>query len=530
MFSALEAISFNANPKLGKDLENFFQKIIDYRDKYYPSPAATDTVKRQLIINDVCKKFISSVQELTSIIAKDTGFQLTKIIVMGGLEYPVTGFFGIATYPRWINEWQFQDVHSRMTGTQGVDSKNYEKTAEELGKLAKGIDKPTGIANGKYRKEFKDLRIELYFDMNYAFLRDFFLPEQNALTAAELTAIILHELGHMTTFTEHFGDQFCTQLGGRDTIRDALLNAKTPRQLHDTIKKVDAIVERINKANPDGHLPIIAQIYGNARDFLLSKLSSTDLEDDENSYIQVFVWFVSTVILSCLWILIVAVSWYTSPIIFLSHELSKIDYAADRGGKKISDTTTSSSNMFKIERWADEFATRQGYGAELATGLNKLVSDFEKYINLTQGNCNSNVVRNSSLFTVYCTAFSYVLNILSPTSNLDPVIYEDIYNRIKRIRENILGVFKNTDMSADLRNFYLRQLDTLEEQMENNKKFRHTEVGKALRNVANNLLNPARWATMLADGNMHKDFELLANQVDAMSNNELYSIAARLKR
>ena len=51
---------------------------------------------------------------------------------------------------------------------------------------------------------------------------------------------------------------------------------------------------------------------------------------------------------------------------------------------------------------------------------------------------------------------------------------------------------------------------------------------EVLGNIIDNTIDPLTWIEMLKDGKMNRDFAILQNKLDDISNNKLYSLSYKL--
>ena len=142
-------------------------------------------------------------------------------------------------------------------------------------------------------------------------------------------------------------------------------------------------------------------------------------------------------------------------------------------------------------------------------------------------------LRHSTWFLSLCEIASKFLSlpsVLCAPPLLDG-IYEDSVRRIERIREDTYAFFRNnTDVPPTVINAYINKIDKLNEQI---KKAEDAQFwSKGARETLSKIwfnLTPTGIYSLLKDGNLQKDLDMLNNQVDAMRNNSLYYWSDKFK-
>ena len=212
-------------------------------------------------------------------------------------------------------------------------------------------------------------------------------------------------------------------------------------------------------------------------------------------------------------------------------ELMKYSYVDEHGdGGKAADRRNNKNSLFLLERWADEFVARQGYGNYLSSGLVK----FHKAVNyIVNASPEFNLIhhdRSINKLSIYSAAVNIYLSIcdsISLMNYLEPVIYENNYNRLKRILENSKGIFKEEKLPDNCVYEWIAKCKETEAQMQKAKRFTDTEFGKAAINTLHNLfiLEPVNLWQLIKDGKLDRDCAILEDRLDDMRNNSLFMMS-----
>jgi hypothetical protein len=212
-------------------------------------------------------------------------------------------------------------------------------------------------------------------------------------------------------------------------------------------------------------------------------------------------------------------------------ELMKYSYVDEHGdGGKAADRRNNKNSLFLLERWADEFVSRQGYGDHLASGLVK----FHKAMNyIVNASPEFNLIHNDrsinklSIYSAIVNMYLSICDSISLMNYLDPVIYENNYNRLKRILENSKGIFKEEKLPDNCVYEWIAKCKETEVQMQKAKRITDSEFGKAAINILHNLfiLEPVNLWQLIKDGKLDRDCTILEDRLDDMRNNALFMMS-----
>ena len=540
-----EVINFQSNSALGNALTKVFQDVIDYRDNLeYPRTMLDGSERRDYRIEKVFE-YVETymIPDFHAAVKKHAGFTV-ELYVTGGIRDQLTFAFAVDTSLGDV--LSSREMQNRETGIASdfgsvlVD----EKKVAKLASLSDAVDLTTGMLRDTTKTAFKkDIPVRMYFDANAAFLFSDFVPSAGKgielFTAEEIAAIMCHEIGHIITIIEHmrtmyyYRDRTESAKVAFSKLKDKELIKAAATFATENAKELDKLAK-----TEFGNTPYF-KTFKAAADTVTSKLISLDSGEESTTIIisdmmMFLIRLAVTIISASIYLIFLGT---ISAINGLAATIAKITNARQNQGHryttgdKLSDTTATGMNYIYIERWADEFVSRQGLGAELASALNKL-NDFLPLAGFGMG-IASESLRSSSVFANLCIFLNFVINeplnfILNGVFSQS--IYEEQYERVKRIRENTYAIFKNSDLDATTVDRYLRNIRLLDEQVEKAKASRNGAIIRFIGSAIKLWINPVAIADIVVDGNLERDYYKLQNQLDAMFNNPLFYHATRLER
>ena len=570
IFPAEESIAFQTKSKFCDKLTETFRKGYEIKAKEY------NPVIRNVKVT--CMKISDYVEPLIKKIFKDElGLLVEKIYF--NYEVP-NGFIAINFYN--FDEYAVyytQEISRGVKANSAKWSKNMLERIEEVRKIASKLDTNTGKLN--YSKGWP---IELYIDLvAFYFLEEFRnvnkkisgIDDNYNMLPEEMTAIITHEAGHAIMFLEKAIQTYALQLEVDDAIKKFVSSNPTISQMKQFGEKyiLEPINEIIDKISSN---KVAAQAIGTAKtcienvcaliDFIeckkentayktkytntamYAKLSNFDnnenMQDSIPEYLLVLfmkLCICAIVTTQAIWsfnmrlaniplllrvrntpILIYNLVCLWTYVIAHIDESEKVTATMDY---KTSDLMLTRHNTYQIERLADEFVIRQGYGKYLGTGLHKMISGL-MYGNFTQ----NKLVRNSKL--IYMISIITYLSIDISRRGLPHATYEKDHFRIKRMIQDTIAAFKDSNLPNEFKNAKLEDIKTLEKLLKENYGTTvydsETFTNKVL-NILVYLINPETIVRMLITGNLHHDYEKHFNKLEDLVNNMLYVRSHELK-
>ena len=556
MFSGMEAINFQTSSQLGKDLTAVFQEVIDFRNdliRKNDGPKTYNANRKYRIIKvcDFCRKnmvpkFIAAVEKNLGLEVKSV--QTVSIVEQINLPQDIVIIGPDFVYGVEVNVSEFGNDYVnqqfRMTGTNFRDNiynGEFEKDVEDLancidlksGKIIRDRTKPNNI---------KLYIARMYFDVLSAFcITDFADPDfVEPLTAEELAAIMMHECGHAMSVIEHAADtyvvssrlnNYCTTIlrDNNNSVKDLTKMNKVVRtKLIPNMKKAakgDAeLTKKVNEA--DKRLANIDTVLG-----YVSKESP-----GEGTFIGGLTTLAWNVLVVHFRIAYMSVQYIVVTLLnaIYGRELERYllhFYDSTVRNVKSNDRRDNYNQEFLMERWADEFVTRHGYGHHLAAALNK-ITRAQKY-------CKSSTramliyyrpLNDITIYSCLMAAYVSILWWLYPSSWLDPIKYENDYDRLKRMLQNTKGVFKEENLPDNCVYEWIAKCNELEIQIKKAKELQNTDFGKGVVNVLHNLImDPANLFQLVKDGKLDRDCAILEDRLDDMRNNSLFMMSHRFR-
>ena len=533
MIPGLEAINFQVSSSFAKKLTAVFQDVINYRDELDYSGVAKDASHQQKYRQEMVAAYWKKTgsENFKRVVREESGVIISKIHNHYG--YPM-GLFAVDLS---FNNWQVAvETIERETGL-GNDIYTADRAAvEEMKDMTNSLDTSTGKLKTPYFGKKRKISAEMYFDVTTAFLIQDYVPKTiEPFTAEELAAIMMHETGHVLTVVEHASDLYMT----KRRIDTWAKNLKTSQDLSGTLKELTTnLVPMLKKLakrsdiNKDsaGMLTRLCNTCAQALETLNGAYNSP-AQPAESGFFETILDTMGHFIAIALY-LVLAVVGNIIVLVFLIPwiiELTRYAYVdVTSSGTKAGDTPSNYNNTFLLERWADEFVSRHGYGPQIASGLNKFDEIF-KYLN-AMATVKNTRLQNSTLFACLATVAAWFMDKISIAAYLDPVGYENNYQRLYRVLQNTYTAFRDTEMSGETLDMWYFKIEELKKQVKKAKTISDTPLAKASYNVLKTLTNPVRWYELVKNGNMDRDMEILENNLDDISSNALHFLAASLKR
>lgn len=387
----------------------------------------------------------------------------------------------------------------------------------------------------------KDIGMNFFFDNYAAFLiRDTLNVNFEYFTAEEITAITMHEIGHMMSMVEHCGDMFF-----RVAMRSALIKSfvKTA-PISEKIKLMrDILKDPEAGSTMAAHSSMSAKLIGSLLKTAQNMADSFDQHKSDNrndSSIQ----FWSTIVNFFLNIVIISflvIGAFYAPFHILIYGLFAnlmMSFNRDfmqRGGEndpKYSDFMANKNTGFQWERWADEYVTRYGYGSHLASGLNKLMTAMSSASMIsTNAKGADNWIRNSWV----PLAINYIISgfwSIALGGNLDDGcgVYESQVDRLKRILQDTANVFKKLDLPPDATNAYLEEYEKCYAQLNDiNIGRRCGHLYALIHRCIMSFVDPVQLGNRILRGNIKAEYAQLANDIDDIKANPLFYNASKLQ-
>lgn len=515
---SLEAMTAVTRSKLGDELTALWQEVIDYRDNSLNGVSFTGRLSaiQSFFAKKIAKRFMD-------IVWKNTGLNIEAIFFKPNFE---------VSFCTWICIQKGDELTARGTG-QIVDTLNgqasdwisnlrgEEFTVDELISLAKSYDVEKGIIKPEHREQIKKIvRCAIGFDLSLGFLSVDYLPKNSGakyLTARELTAIMLHEIGHTLTLVEHAADLYA--------------RAATFRTLEAYFKKTATVEKSIELGKRVANL---AASNGYAKDAAALLQAVTQAEKDYQSSGQRMpaptrASFIGSTVGSAFYLLSVALSGTLDLLITDSTR----EFLRLRVGqkKKLADLPVSERMWTWQERKADEYAFTHGYGADQVTALEKITKfyemigksekDLEALLREeAKGKALGLYTKLRLLFWVQQSFHDYTFRSYPPTSE-----------RYREILNHSVKQLKIHGASAEYVSKYIKDIETILTSIDNisrsDKYFELTQKNYRLFMKYCSLRSFAAWFT---NGRAEQELEELMTDIRQLSDNLLGYFEAKFKQ
>ena len=547
----LEMIHYQVNSPLRRDLIALFQEHIDFaRQQKYDSQGklraknhAEFKAVHAAITNNWTKL---GVPKFKQIVEKNTGFTVKKITDSSKNTSKPTFLYAVDICLGDLDIYPGILQQQRMTGnTQEFFNTDKSKAKIAKVKLADIFNKETSHLDIRNSTDKQQATIsQIYFDVLASFMMDYFIgtdeaAQERQFTAAELTAIMIHEIGHAMTTAEHFGDQYA-KVDRLKRWEVTVRKIKTVDEAKEVISQISEALPALKKAasNAEYEDEVVSSRMKQVVGVIESATNALKKVDTEGAGVLTTIGKVFVLLATLLGFVVIASFAVTQFLVtYMQTIVRTCQYIAKYrmneplvGGEKTSDKATGANNKFLAERWADEFSTRHGCGPDLITGLNKL-SEISKVLGLNSvaDFCFANGAKSNSVIWAVAQAVATYKMVVFGFYYSDPVIYERQNARVNRVVENMYGFFKNANVDGATINEWLAKVKAAEKAANSSRQLFDLPVINSIWKIISCITNPADLYSCLVDGRMGKDIEMLENNIDKIANNQLFMIAADLK-
>jgi hypothetical protein len=520
-----EAINFQRNSKLSQGLIDIFNEVFNYIKEYDKNRTITNKNIEQRYI-DIVKYFKkTTIPQLKSHIKKETNITIKQIITIAPEN--AQGLFAI--------DLSLDDIESvitakdTLTGEKSYKNIKGTNSLDELLSVAEDFDPVNSkLSTGKISKE-REVFATIYFDVGSAFLIHELAPNVESLNSEEITAIMMHEIGHMMSFIENINNM--TYLG--QYVTSSVNNLSKSKDLvPQFIKNYKVLKVKIDELRKS---KTISNAVGNLLDKVLDVVYYFDKENKTRFLGNAIKLLIGSTIKILILVILFAVkrAAFIKLVVFMYAQIFTYhlasSYIVTKGLKQTSktgDDTFTSRNKYYFERIADEFVSRHGMGSYLATGLQKIIS-FMDTLQATSGVTTSPELSTNKLVKYYLISMTFVNNASALDTEISCSGYEVEINRISRLLENNMAAFKNRNLSNDVKDRYIKDTEQLMVALKASNK-----VDKTIGKVISDYLLMIRTGDILYEtlrtGRLSKDMEKLLNKMDRLMNNKLYYYSAKL--
>lgn len=503
-----EAIGYQKKSPFARELISLFQEIIDYREEHHGEPQKAESVLTlgNRMINE----------RLPPLILKHTGIRIVSI------TYSRRPTSNICISPILDNDLATVVAMNRSSGNPSnslfvrwrkAASKTYVPlTVAQYEQIRDSLDLTTGkIDRDKlFVKDSRPLPVnaKLRLDLFVMLLAKDRLHEKcDYLTAEQLTAIILHEIGHVIATVEVCAEQHarCEQLR---EITEAVLNQDDP----DTqIKMAKTLIQADTGKGNAG-----AAKSADALNELIRAEQVPSTLTSIRTVVNFLVGFVLLTIVSPFWV--------------LRKVIGDIDSFAWKGQQngKLSDVPPVMANAMHImEYWADGYAAQHGLGAELSEALNVMGTYAATgYL----GTAKTVSIWRTSKLAWYACHGMLVLHHVVYGKSWRECAHPDAIERLRGMRRVLINNLTVANVDDELKNLILDDLDRLEKVVGRIKPTRQL-IGtlRDLNDFFNRHLTVGAMLAVVTTGKLTTEYDRLHRNVMDLVSNNLFAAAERLE-
>ena len=482
---SIERIAFQTNSTFGKQIEALMQEVIDYAasSRQYMNGKAKEVTRSRISeLTDWANSTI--VTRLDRLILSELNLRTISVIDESAV------YMNAYMIPMWLDKngkesddmswdaWYRSDV---FTGTASYEKYTDGKYIDIYNETADLID----IRIGKLKSVPKYYRVDVHIPIGI-FISEELVDEYPSITAAEITAVILHELGHGMTILECIADFYYRA----DVAKNAITYTDTDKQ---DISKIVTVLERASNDNTTDSRLVAAFNY--------IKASS---DDKSKGYITAVLAIFLPYIIG--WLLITVLS-RTSALI-----------QAWAPSIKSSDTLVNKSNVAYMERIADEFVARFGYSAPLASGLAKAYM-------MTTGDC----IRGISILKMYYKITSMIGDFLNCPLYDSFLTYDQPSRRLEHMLLNNYVVFKDKNLDPKVQKYFIDETKKIQDTITKYKNRNSEKIKDLFWNTITRITSGASLVKTFVDANLQSDYDKLQWLTGGLIKNSLYYLAARLR-
>ena len=495
LYPSLEAIDFQRQSPLAKGLVDLFQDIINYRDHIQSS--IPDRVKETI---SYTKKILYP--KFSKIVKDTTGLNCKKIVMSEGICYGFACLMDVGDKYGW-NSNMFIDSYAG-TGMQEYYKwamKQYNircTTTKDIQNLVTSLRKDTGIFAIDQLYDGRKVAFTLYFDPYTAFLvqevgHNKCLP----LTAEEIAAIVIHEIGHLHSMLEHALDG-CMRMG-------TVITAYEYFNQHATVEEKAEMVKELGRVS---HTPDAID----KTDDLLS-----ERKDTVGAYVLDGFGILISAIVDAALLAMVPAAVLTQMFSYMDDGCTLI--ALNSSKNKLSDQAVSVHNFKLCERLADQFVVRHGLGRGLVSSLNKIEH------NAASGSGTMIFAKNSSLAWNVAKVSYFITKLLNGDMfHLED--HDEMPMRGQLIMQETIKVFKQ-NLPPDMLAYYIADYESSQQALD--QRTATVRIGEgivAFTKLLRYLVETP--AGLIFSGRFPREYEQLIYKTKQLVDNKLYYRAAKL--
>ena len=446
LFRSTEAMEASLGSPLGRELEALWQSVIDYRDTECKELGFK--AKCQMIQNFFAKNVA---RRFMDVVYKHTGLNIIEVVFKPHFQTCFCTWIGIGKGS--FNQKGTEQITGMLNGQWNhlvgdwVSGRPF--TVRELMTMAKSYDPVKGVIKPEMRKQIASwVKCAMGFDIALGFLALDYLPKNSGceyLTARELTAIMLHEIGHNLTLVEHAADLYAKQ-SMMKALEEAFAKTATPDRALEFAKEVSWYARSQGWTKEADSLQLAVERA--TKDFQTTGQNRNPVGERK---------FIFALIGSAFYLLINLIT--TASTAIFGNPTSDLNRKGQK--KKLGDTIISERMWTWQERKADEYAFAHGYGADQVRSLEKIGKIYARLGRSEEEVQKMNAVEKagsdlSLLVRLQLSAFANII-----ISDYGYRMYPPGSERYKEIMRHTIRELKNNGASAEYVNKYMRDLEEM---------------------------------------------------------------------
>ncbi len=497
---AIERIAFQHHSPLARKMIAACQGFIDWVEKTRPAPVqgVVPLVSKQRIQAAVGYASKTFAPVLVKLCADELNLKIKPVVFTD-----ITAFDGmmLPCYQTMVNtkDWHLLQIGEALYS--GIaDATTVRFDAAFFTKMASQLD----LTTSQLKVHPDTYFIELYL-FPCVFLNVEIYANCPKFTAEQQAAVFIHELGHAVSTLEHMGELYHRAETATKAIQ-YLATTTNAAVLTQAVTGLTTAATDLPKDATDALTAVTkpAPTHGIASAFIPILTIG--------GVVAAIVTFVLGKLL--LGVLLKAISRTLD---------ARIDPWAHDTDVKTSDTVVTLSNVGYDERIADEFTSRHGLGAALASALATARQ-------IDMGKVLSRIVVNDTN-TIKVLAFGLLM--LSQT--FGPMLYgagldyDPLWLRLEHLLNNNLLLFHDDTLSPELRDRYLRDTKDLITLVENYKSSKSRKLYQTFWGTIMRILSRSSVVDAFTTANLSNDYDKLQLLTNGLIANRLGYQAARLK-